>query len=356
MKIRTRISIWYAGLLAASLVLLSSILYYELIIERQSETVSAQIEETIEHQIAEVVLYYGAPTVFILLGAGWYVIKRALNPLDAFTMAVERIHATSMHERLPRNDQGDELDRLAEMFNHTLARLENSYKQIRGFTMNASHELKTPLAVLHVQLETLLSSPDVTVDHREAIASQLDEVQRLTRIVEGLTTLAKADVGLFPLNLEPVNLDELVRDCYGDMLILSQSKNISSELKRCDPTIIHGDRHRLRQLLLNLSDNAIKYTEIKGSIIVCLRQLDGYAELSMTNSGPGIEPNQLPNVFDRFYRGKSSTKNEAEGCGLGLSIVQWIVEAHHGTIDLISEPNAYTTATVKLPFGPKETL
>src|SRR6266436_9192788 len=325
MKIRTRVSLWYACILAASVVLLAGVLYYELVVESRLVAAAGKPKEPMEQEIIEVVLFYGIPTAIVLLASGWWLVRRALAPLDRLTKAAQRIHASNLHERLPRSENGDELDRLTEVFNAMMARLQDSFCHIREFTVHASHELKTPLAILHVELETLMNDPATTRAQREALASHLDEIQRLSRIVEGLTLLAKADAGQITLAQEPVRLDELVQDSFADAQILAQPRKIRVDLTACNEVVIHGDRHRLRQLLLNLADNAIKYNQPEGRVLISLRATDDQAELVISNTGPGIAPEALPRIFDRFYRGDPAHGSSIEGSGLGLSIAQWSV-------------------------------
>ncbi|HMJ66101.1 MAG TPA: HAMP domain-containing sensor histidine kinase, partial [Candidatus Binatia bacterium] len=186
---------------------------------------------------------------------------------------------------------------------------------------------------------------------REVFANQLEEIQRLTKIVDGLSILAKADRGQITLNSEPVRLDELVRDSFVDAQILAEPRRVKVQLAACDEIAIRADRHRLRQLLLNLTDNAIKYNETDGHVTMGLRRQNGSAELTITNSGPGIAPEKLPRVFDRFFRGDPAHANHDEGAGLGLSIAQWIARAHGGDISITSQPNSQTTVTVHLPVS-----
>src|ERR1041385_363246 len=233
------------------------------------------------------------------------------------------------------------------------ARLNDSFARIRGFTLHASHELKTPLTVLCAETETELRAESlIPLDH-DRIVSRLDELRRMAVIVNGLTLLAKADAGLITLALAPVRLDELVRDTFGDTQILAESANLSVTLLSCDHATILADAHRLRQLLLNLADNAVKYNRPGGSISVALGCANGTAKLTISNTGPGIAPDALPRVFDRFFRGDPAHGAGVEGCGLGLSIAQWIVSAHNGSIAIESVPNRATTVTVRLPvLGP----
>jgi signal transduction histidine kinase len=229
------------------------------------------------------------------------------------------------------------------------ARLHASFQGIREFSLHASHELRTPLTVMHVELETALRDNSLAPSERDRFASLLDEIQRLTQIVDGLTFLAKADAGVLKLASEPVQLDELVRDACADARILGESRKIQVHLKKCPPVTVTGDRHRLRQLLLILTDNAIKYNQEAGSVTLSLEAGNGSALLSIANTGPGIPSEIAGRVFDRFFRGDPSHSQTVEGCGLGLSIAQGIVQAHSGEIRFHSQPHGLTTATVALP-------
>ena len=181
--------------------------------------------------------------------------------------------------------------------------------------------------------------------------SQLDEIQRLAKIVDGLSLLTKADAGQVALNLETVQLDELARDNFADAQILAEPHGIKVELEKCDAISMRGDRHRLRQLLLNLADNAVKYNQPQGNVTMSLRRAENVAEFKIENTGAGIPPEKLPRVFDRFFRGDPAHENTIDGCGLGLSIAQWIVTAHGGTIHIESTPSTLTTVTVRLPVA-----
>jgi signal transduction histidine kinase len=220
---------------------------------------------------------------------------------------------------------------------------------LREFTLHASHELKTPLTVIHGELETALQNETLPAAQRERLESELDEVQRLTKIVDGLTLLTKADAGQIALAREPVRLDELVREAHADAQSLARPRDVQVELRTCDEATVIGDRHRLRQLLLNLTDNAIKYNVPKGSVVIELRRVAGAAELTITNTGPGIPVEILPRVFDPFFRGDPSHSNTVEGCGLGLSIARWIATAHGGELRIASEPGKETIVIAQLP-------
>jgi signal transduction histidine kinase len=291
----------------------------------------------------------GLPAVILGLIGGWWLTRRALAPVSKLTDAVEKTHEKNLGEKIPRTHNGDELDRLTEMFNAMTARLDDSFQRVREFTLHASHELKTPLTVLCGETETALRDESLSPPERERAASLLDELRRLARIVDGLTLLAKADAGQVALKLEPLRLDELVRDNFADAQILAEPHGIKVELETCEEISVRGDRHRLRQLLLNLADNAIKYNQPQGRVTMGMRRVDNFVEFKITNTGAGIPQEILPRVFDRFFRGDPAHESTIDGCGLGLSIAQWIVSAHGGTIQIESTPSKITTVTVRLP-------
>lgn len=347
MTIRQRLTLWYGGILLLSVILTAGMMYFELIVEQAWRAADGRPHDPVAEEIAEVIFFCLLPlTVLTVVGGSW-LLRKALRPLENLATAVGRLQAHNLREPLPRTHNGDEVDRLTEALNASHARLEEAFKRTRDFTLNASHELKTPLALLHGEIEAALDDPETTPRQREVFSSQLDEIQRLSKIVSDLSLLAKADAGQAQLHFESVPLHELVRDSFADAQILAQPRQIEVHLGPCEPTTLSGDRHRLRQLLLNLTDNAIKHNQPGGCVRMMLRRLEQRAELVITNTGPGITPELLPRVFDRFYRGDESHNRDLEGSGLGLSIAQWIVEAHGGTIQITSADE--TQVTVSLP-------
>lgn len=347
MSIRTRLTFWYAGILLFSALLIGALSFFEL---REMHRESASEREEDSEEIVGYVFWIGVPAVVLSIAGGWWLMRKALAPVAALTQAAERVNERNLGEQLPRSNNGDEFDRLTEVFNAMTARLNNSFTRIREFTLHASHELKTPLTVLCGETETELRDESLTPAQHDRAASQLEELRRLGAIVDSLTLLAKADAGLVKLAFAPVRLDELVRDSFDDTQILTDTSEILVDLKSCEEVTVNGDAHRLRQLLLNLADNAVKYNQPKGSISMSLRRVDNTAELAISNSGPGVPPEKLSRVFDRFFRGDPAHSSNVEGCGLGLSIAQWIVSAHNGTIQMTSEPAKLTTVTVRLPL------
>ena len=349
MTIRARLTFWYAGVLFASLVLFSGLLYHEWHPDPSAPPpAEVAAEEGTLSDLAEDLCISAIPAALLGLAGGWWLMRRALAPVAALTAAAQRVHEGNLRTQLPRTGSGDELDRLTEVFNQMTARLADSFQHIREFTLRASHELKTPLTVMRGGLETALREQPVTDEQRESLLGEIDEIDRLAKIVDGLTLLTKADAGLIALADEPVALDALLRDACADGEILAQPHGIHISLTHCDPATIRGDHHRLRQVLLNLTDNAVKYNEPGGTVTLALRRTGDSAELTIANTGPGLPPDQQARLFEPFFRGDSAHTNE--GSGLGLTICRWIVTAHRGTLQIISEPGKLTTATVRLPL------
>jgi signal transduction histidine kinase len=346
MTIRARLTLWYAGVLLVSTLLIAVLSFDELQERRDRSTPNQDMEE-----VTGIVLWVGLPVVLLSIGGGLWLMRTALWPVAALTEAARKVNECNLNQQLPRTHNGDELDQLAEVLNAITARLNDSFIRIRDFTLHASHELNTPLTVLCGESEIELRDPSLNGVERESIASRLDELRRLARILDGLTLLAKADAGLIRLTLRPLSLDELVRDSFADAQILPEASNLTLKLVGCETVTVLGDPHRLRQLLLNLADNSVKYNQPSGAITMALTRVEEMAQIKISNTGPGIPPEVLPRVFDRFFRGDMAHTDDVEGCGLGLSIARWIVSVHKGAISIQSASHEMTTVTVRLPLA-----
>ena len=289
------------------------------------------------------------PLGVLLAGVGGYFLaRRSLAPVAAMGKQAERIGAVNLHERLEVRNANDELGRLAQTFNDLLDRLDQSFERQRRFISDAAHELRTPVSILRGEAEVALSqasrSPE---EYRESLAVLHEEAQRLARVVEDLFTLTRADAGEYRLAQNDFYLDELVADCVRATRALAQAKNITLVAATAEEMPVRGDEDLLRRMILNLLDNAIKYTPAGGSIsVACDSARDGY-ELSVTDSGPGIPVDMQSRIFERFFR--ADRARSRTGAGLGLSIARWIAEAHLGRIELVHSDATGSKFSVRIP-------
>jgi heavy metal sensor kinase len=278
------------------------------------------------------------PLGVLLAGVGGYFLARkSLAPVAAMGAQVERISAANLHERLAVRNANDELGRLARTFNELLDRLDQTFERQRRFISDASHELRTPISILRGEAEVALSQTERSPEeYRESLAVLHEEAKRLANIVEDLFTLTRADAGEYRLARSDFYLDELAADCVRATRTLAQAKNISLAAVTPHEMPVRADEDLLRRMILNLLDNAIKYTPEGGSVtLACSAAADGY-ELSVTDSGPGIPADMQSRIFERFFRvdrARSRTGRDG-GAGLGLSIARWIAEAHLGRLNL----------------------
>ena len=365
MTLKRQLLLRYLFVALYCLTLLLGLAHHEFITEPR-ERAELGIREPPETMLADytVVIFFGITPV--VLSLGWWLMRRSLAPIDNLAARVNRMSAENIRQPIPRTGNNDEVDRLTEAFNAMAARLDGSFQQIREFTLHASHELKTPLTVMHAQLESTLKSsqfcefpppcmagqppdePEPGLHPWQLLNNHLDEIQRLTKIVDALIFLTKTDTGLVQLDRKPVPLAELLHESLEDALILGRSKNLEVTLAACEETVVTGDRHRLRQLLLILTDNAVKYNRPGGTLSLSLRKTGAGAEIEVANSGDGIPAGMESRIFNRFFRGENQA---IEGCGLGLNIAQWIVHEHGGTIGVHSVPGKLTTMKVSIPVA-----
>jgi signal transduction histidine kinase len=349
MTIIRRIGLAYGCMTAACIALVSWLAWHEFV-EEPREFAELGAPEIHKDTLAEFSTVCFLAAVPALLGLGWWWMRKVLAPLGALSEAVNRADPHHLPEPLARSMNGDEVDKLAAGFNSMTARLHESFRRIHEFTLHASHELKTPLTVMRGQLETLLrENHALSSEHAGWIDNQLDEIKRLARIVDSLTLLTKADAGLVKLEVEPVQFADLVQEAYEDAQVLAKPRAVQFCLDDCQPASVRGDRHRLRQLLLILTDNAVKYSEPGSTARLSLRVSGETAEVRVTNTSGPLAPGTLDKAFERFARGRNA--QGTEGCGLGLTIAEWIVQAHKGTIALRAEPEGCATAIVTLPLS-----
>jgi heavy metal sensor kinase len=283
-----------------------------------------------------IILVTGTPCAIVLaVMGGYFLAGRVLAPVGAMAETARKITAESLAERLPVGNPQDEFGRLATVFNDTLARLQEAFEQLRRFTADASHELRTPLTAIRSVGEVALQRSLDEKGYREVIGSMLEEVDRLTRLVENLLTLTRAESGRIPLTRDVTDLSELATSVSDSLRVLAEDKEQNLEVERiagvkaeCDPAI-------LRQGLINLLHNAIKHTPTGGAIRVAVKvTAAGDAAIEVKDTGPGIAAPHQERIFERFYRVDSGRSRDAGGVGLGLAIARWAVEANGGRIEL----------------------
>ncbi len=284
----------------------------------------------------------------LLAGIGsWVVLGRALSPLESITDTVDQINrADDLSRRIPYHDEtDDEIGEMVVSFNQTLERLESLFTSQQRFLADVSHELRTPLTVIKGNVDLMRHMKEAD---EESLSSIDQEAGRLTRLVGGLLMLAQAESGKLALNFAPVELDLLLTEVFTEMRVLASSK-VKVHLNDIDQVMVNGDRDRLKQVFLNLISNAIQYTPSGGEIFLSIKKLGDQARVIVRDTGPGIPAEDLPHIFDRFYRAeKSRTRSKTSGFGLGLSIAHWIVEHHGGQIKVESKEGKGTTFVIWL--------
>ena len=308
------------------------------------------VETMLNHLFLQLVL--GLPlAVFIIAAGGYLLVRRALTPVEQITRAAERITQHHLSGRLPVAHTGDEMERLSLSLNRMIARLDDAVQNSKRFVADASHELRTPLTVLRGELENLATDPRVGADWRERGASLLEEAEHLSKIVEQLFLLSRLDAGEAQAEWTRFDLSELARTTADQMGLLAEDKGIVLTYAPGGPVPVEGDRVRLKQVVVNLLDNAIKYTPNNGRIQLQVQSVDGHAVLEVADNGIGISPEAVPHVFERFYRVVQTRTDHSESAGLGLSIVKSICSAHGAEVTVQSTVAQGSSFRVKLPLS-----
>ncbi len=296
-------------------------------------------------------LAWGLPLAVVAITLGGYLlVRRALQPVEQITRTAERITQHNLSERLPVSHTGDELERLSLALNRMIGRLDEAFQNSKRFVADASHELRTPLTILRGELENLAEDPQLDAESRDRAASLLEEVERLSKIVEQLFTISRLDAGEAQTDWSRLDLSELARTTAEQMSLLAEDKDIAIACNANQPVLVEGDRSRLKQIIVNLLDNAIKYTPAKGAIQLRVGKANGHAILEVADNGPGIPPEALPHVFERFYRVDQARSTNPESAGLGLSIVKSICLAHGAEVEAESTIGKGSRFRVKLPL------
>lgn len=314
-----------------------------------------------------IILIITVPSALMVASlGGQFLANKALSPVDQITQTARRITSKNLNQRIKPLKVKDEISRLIETFNEMISRLDTSFGQIKQFSTDASHELKTPLTILKGEVEVALRKGRSPQEYEQILRSNLEEVNRMSQIVDDLLFLAKADIGQVRLDKEEIRLTDILKEVAEQMRFLSHSKNIRIETSNLDQEVhILGDALRIRELFINLIDNGIKYTERGGTITLRLsnhsssrpnhpssgsgEELLESVKVTVSDTGIGIAREDQERIFDRFYRVDKARSREHGGSGLGLSICKWIAEAHQGAIYVESEVGRGSSFIVKLP-------
>lgn len=280
---------------------------------------------------------------------GYAMMSRALRPVNKLAQQAERISSRNLNERLQVVRSGDEIERLGTSLNHMIGRLDESFQHIHRFSADVSHELRTPLTVLRGELETL-AQQRVSADQLEMLGSALEETERLTKIVEQLLAISRLDAGEACNELRPLDLGEVAFSTAEQLHLLAKEKEIQLSFGITPGVILEADVIRLRQVVANLLDNAIKYTQVGGEVQVGVSRSGQSALLRVRDNGPGIAPDCLPHIFERFYRSDRARSRASGGSGLGLAIVKAICDAHGAEVSVVSTEGAGSCFTIKWPL------
>ncbi|MGX9430677.1 MULTISPECIES: sensor histidine kinase [Bradyrhizobium] len=324
-------------------------------ISESSYRVAAAVEETSLRDTLwtlAVILATGIPfAAGLAIAGGYFLAGRVLSPVGAMAQEAREITAESLAKRLPVDNARDEFGQLATVFNDTLSRLQDAFERLRRFTADASHELRTPLTAMRSVGEVALQNTLDAFTYRDVIGSMLEEVDRLTRLVESLLILTRADSGKVQLAPEDLDVGGLAGHVVDQLRVLADEKQQELVLRAPIPVHATGDAALIRHALMNLIHNAIKYTPNGGTITVGVNATDGRAIIEVRDTGPGIPAAHRDHIFDRFYRVDPSRSREEGGVGLGLAIARWAIEANGGHIELVSEGTDGSSFRVILPVS-----
>jgi heavy metal sensor kinase len=305
-------------------------------------------DETIKKLL--LIMIISIPTsISVTIAVGYFMAKKALRPVDQIRRAAVKISSSNLDEKIDIAGRRDELSRLAETFNAMIGRLKDAFQRVNQFSIDVSHELKTPLTILKGETEVALRKEREKDDYQKLLFSNLEEIDRMACIIDDLLLLSKADTKDLKLNIEEVALRDLIMDVCMNMQVVADKKEVELLTSEMEDVRLKGDELKLRRMLLNIVENGIKYSHSGGKVIVSSFVNDGYAQIDVKDEGIGISDEDIKYVFDRFYRADRSRKRES-GSGLGLSISRWIAEAHKGSIEVNSQPAQGSMFTIKLPI------
>jgi heavy metal sensor kinase len=311
-------------------------------------------EERVREELSEVlvVLVLGLPLVVALAAVGGYLLaRRALAPIDHLASEAQRITAERLHERLKVPNERDEIGRLTGVINHTIARLESSFDQLRRFTADSSHELRTPLAVVRGIGEAAVAERRSPAEYEEAIGSMLEEIDRMSSLVDTLLRLSHGDAGTIRLSREAIDLDQLARDVAASLGILAEERNQKVVVDATSHATVSADRLVLREAVTNVLDNAIKYGPDGSTVTMRVDRVGDEGLLAIADEGPGVPAEHRDRIFNRFFRIDEARSRERGGAGLGLAIAKWAVEIHGGRITVHEQRGRGSEFRIHLPLA-----
>ncbi len=336
-----KVTIWYTTALTAALVAFAAVVYLSL-----HRVLWAELDDMLVLMLVALPICAAAAAY-----VGHRLVRRTLSPIDRLVRATADVTAENLSQRLPVENPDDEVGQIARAFNATLSRLEASFVQMRRFTANASHELRTPLAAMRGAGQVALADAGTVAEYREAIASMLEEVEYLSRLLDTLLLLARADSGQIDLAEQPIQVLGLVQNVTAECRILADEKDQTITVEGGE-ALVSADPTVLRIAVANIVHNAIRYSPVKGHVAVRVRPRTGSVTIDVADNGPGIPPEHVGHVFERFYRVDSSRSPLAGGVGVGLAMAQWAVAAHRGTLTVLNNPAGGCTFSIALPSLP----
>ena len=354
--IRVRLTGWYAVVLTATMIVYATVTYIAVrheFLEQLDERVALTTDaERVHEELSEIlaVLILGLPLVVVLAGVGGYVLaRRALAPIDHLASEARRITAERLHERLTVPNERDEIGRLTAVINDTFARLESSFDQLRRFTADSSHELRTPLAIVRGIGEAAVAERRSPAEYEEAIGSMLEEIDRMSNLVDTLLRLSHGDAGSIQLSRESLDLGQLAREVASSLSILAEERNQRLAFDIDDDIVASVDRLVLREALTNVLDNAIKYSPPGSTVTIRVECVGENAVVAVADQGPGIAPEHRERIFHRFFRLDQARTRDAGGAGLGLAIAKWAVDIHGGQITVEDHTGGGSEFRIVLP-------
>ena len=318
---------------------------------RQYVLLAAESLHSVKSELGLVrnVLFLALPLIVLIAGAGgFFLATKNLAPVRWMAEQARSITDKSLHQRLDIGAANEELMMLADSFNELLSRLDRSFETMRRFVADASHELRTPIAVIRGEADVALDHDRGPAEYKESLAVIQDEARRLTRLIDDLLNLARADAGHVSLHVEEFYVNDLLAECCRVIQAKAGAKKIHLECQCPEDVAYRGDPELIRRLVLNLLENAIRYTPEGGRVQISVEDSARELRIQVADTGIGIPPETATHVFERFYRGDQARSRQNGGFGLGLSIVKWIAESHNGSVELSSEPGQGSTFTVLL--------